>query len=183
MKTITLNGVEIPVFFDFDDNQCDGMSIRIQESSFCEHCMELEPYDLEFFDGNVTWCESCFDHPVTEDADAMAQLKRWEKEEKTKYLNKRLRGLSDDDTDDGVDWDGDDDETNEPEPDERLDLLESNLETVENDLADLAERLKKIEDFLREEEMKRRQDVLIIEPSTLTVREETPWVGPDPEDD
>lgn len=182
MKTITLNGVEIPVFFDGDDNQCDGMSIRIQESSFCEHCLELEPYDLEFFDGGVTWCESCMDHPVTEDAGAMAHLKAWEKQEKTKHYNARLRGLGEGPIDNNGEWDEardndwDGDEDSGADPDDRIDLLESKLETMENEITDLSSRLKKIEDFLREQEMAQRQDV-------ITVGDEPRWVGPDPEDD
>ena len=54
------------------------------------------------------------------------------------------------------------------EDQERLDDIEDRLETLENDLVDLSERLKRIEDFLREEEMRRRQDVITVGPDERT---------------
>ena len=172
MRTITLkDGTEVNVYFDSDRSEDDKPSIHIGPSPFCEHCMELEPYSLEFFDGGVAWCEDCMDHPITEDPEAMAHLKRWEREEQTKYLNARLKGLAEGPVED-EDWD------EESERENHFSDIEDRLDTLENDLADLGERLKKIEDFLREQEMARRQDVI-----TLGVVEEPRWVGPDPEDD
>ena len=176
MKTITLkNGTEVPVYFSDEDNPTDFPDTRVTISPepFCEHCMELEPYDLMFFDGGCSWCESCVDHPMTEDPDVMAYLKRWEKEEKTKYFNGRLRGLGEGPIDDNGEWDGPDEDpdgTGFDEHEERISVLEdqdqgleTRLEALENDLTDLAERLKKIETFLREKDMHDRPDVLTLD--------------------
>lgn len=67
---------------------------KVQAEAFCEHCYDLEPYDLVYDDGGTTWCMSCFHCGDYEhDSDDLKYWEKVEKEEKIKYFKSRLQDL------------------------------------------------------------------------------------------
>ena len=60
------------------------------EEPFCEHCMDLEAFDMVFDDDGVTWCRWCFDF---KDGVISDDWIKQEKKLKVEYFKKRLQAL------------------------------------------------------------------------------------------
>lgn len=74
-------------------------TFNINENSWCEHCGDLEPYDLTYTEGTC-WCEHCFkanpgsweiEDPTEEE---WKELNESERIAKIKYFTNRLVQLS-----------------------------------------------------------------------------------------
>ena len=100
MKEIKVEEHTIKVYFDGELGRDLGGEIYIQHESFCEHCMELEPYSLMFPDGGTTWCEVCAEciedealEVLLQNEKAMKLLEKMAIEEKIKYFQGRIDAL------------------------------------------------------------------------------------------
>lgn len=74
------------------------MGFVIDRDAFCEHCQELEPFDLTWWDAYTSWCMSCVGCLDPEDREEYnsADQAEWEEQSRQKkigYYEDKLRAL------------------------------------------------------------------------------------------
>lgn len=72
-----------------------SVEYSINEEPFCEHCRELEPYDIIYLHESIGWCEVCMES-IEEIPQSMKDKAAKESKEKKKvYYQEKLDGLED----------------------------------------------------------------------------------------
>ena len=89
------------VIYPVDDfmktKEIKSVSIEIDEDSNCEHCGNLEPFSLTFYDGNTCWCESCFNSDIENEGmitkDTINEYREKSKDKLKEYYTQKLKNL------------------------------------------------------------------------------------------
>jgi len=86
---------KIIAFFPKNKNDTKAGAIYINEEGFCEHCMELEPFNACISDGGTNWCINCFecDENNIISPDVMKEIMKRQYKLQKKYYTKKLKEL------------------------------------------------------------------------------------------
>lgn len=72
------------------------LNISFLETSFCEHCGDLEPFDATYYDGGTRWCMDCssaFEEEIDPSKEEMVEIEKASIKKKIAYFEGRISYL------------------------------------------------------------------------------------------